>query len=58
MISCFAGKNVHLVELAAGRDDLLDAELTQLGLELAEGLQQLILVLVPELAGLDLGSRL
>lgn len=51
-------ENVHLVELAAGRDNLLDAKLTQLGLELAQGLQQVILALGPELSGLNLSSRL
>lgn len=45
--------HVHFVQLGAGRDDLLDPELTQLGLQLAELLQQLILVLGPQLAGLD-----
>lgn len=50
--------NAHLVQLGARRGDLLDAELTELGLELSELLRQLILVLVPELAGLDLSGRL
>lgn len=49
-----SGGNVHLVELGARRDNLLDPELTELGLQLVELLGELILVLVPELAGLDL----
>lgn len=51
-------KSLHLVQLAAGRGDLLDAELAQLSLELAEGLGQVILVLRPQVAGLDLAGRL
>lgn len=46
--------DIHLVQLAAGGCDLLDTELAQLGLELAELLDQIILALVPELTGLDL----
>lgn len=49
---------VDLVELGAGRDDLLDAQLAELGLELAELLQQVILALVPELDSLNLCGRL
>ena len=48
----------HSVELAARGGNLLDAKLTKLGLELAELLGQLILVLGPELTGLDLARRL
>lgn len=51
-------KSLHLVQLATGRGDLLDAELAQLSLELAEGLGQVILVLRPQVAGLDLAGRL
>ena len=51
-------KDVHLVELGAGRNDLLDAELAELRLELAELLHQVILALVPELDRLNLCGRL
>lgn len=51
-------KNVHLVQLGAGRDDLLDAELAELRLELTELLQEVLLALVPELDSLNLGGRL
>lgn len=33
------GVNIHLVELATAGNDLLDAELAELGLELSESLQ-------------------
>ena len=46
--------NVHLVELGAGRSDLLDPELAELGLQLTKLLGELVLVLPPQLAGLDL----
>lgn len=46
--------NVHLIQFAAGRCDLLDAELAKLSLELTELLDQIFLALVPELTGLDL----
>ena len=46
--------HVHLVKLGAGRGDLLNPELAELSLQLAELLGELILVLVPELASLDL----
>lgn len=52
------GFGSHLVQLAAGRSDLLDAELAELSLELAELLRQLILVLAPERNRLDLARRL
>jgi len=39
--------DVHLGELGTRRNDLLDAELTQLGLELTELLGELVLVLRP-----------
>jgi hypothetical protein len=46
-------------ELALGTTgDLLGAELNQLGLQLLELSLELILVLAPELAGLDLSGRL
>jgi hypothetical protein len=48
----------HPVQLGAGRGDLLDAELTKLGLELSELLCQIILVLAPERTSLDLARRL
>ena len=48
----------HLVQLGAGRGDLLDAELAELSLELAELLHQIILGLVPQLDRLDLARRL
>ncbi len=51
-------RDVHLVELGAGRDNLLDAELAELRLELAELLHQVILALVPELDSLNLCGRL
>ena len=50
--------DVHLGELGTRRNDLLDAELTQLGLELTELLGELVLVLRPQLASLDLAGRL
>jgi hypothetical protein len=50
--------DIHLIQLATGGCDLLDAELPELSLELAELLHQIILVLVPELTGLNLGRRL
>lgn len=53
-----SGIDVHLVELGARRDDLLDAKLTQLSLQLTELLGELVLVLGPESAGLDLSRRL
>lgn len=46
--------DVHLGELGARRRDLLDPELTELGLQLTELLGELVLVLPPQLAGLDL----
>lgn len=52
------GPNVHLVELGARGDDLLDAELAELSLELAELLHEVILALVPELDSLNLAGRL
>lgn len=58
VVSFSGGKSSHLVQLGAGRDDLLDAELAQLGLELGELLRQIILALVPELDGLNLARRL
>lgn len=48
----------HLVELGAGRGDLLDAELTELGLELTKLLGQIILALIPQVDSLDLARRL
>jgi hypothetical protein len=48
----------HLVQLGAGRSDLLDAKLTELALELSELLRQIILVLAPERTSLDLARRL
>lgn len=50
--------DVHLGELAARGHDLLDAKLAQLRLELTQLLGELVLVLGPQLARLDLGSRL
>ncbi len=41
------GIDVHLGELGARRDDLLDAKLAQLRLELTELLGELVLVLRP-----------
>lgn len=53
------GSVVHSGELALGTTgDLLGAELNQLGLQLLELSLELILVLAPELAGLDLSGRL
>ena len=51
-------ENVHLVELAARGNNLLDAELAELSLELAELLHQVILALVPELDSLNFSRRL
>ena len=48
----------HLVELGAGRGNLLDAELTELGLELTKLLGQIILALIPQVDSLDLARRL
>lgn len=48
----------HLVQLGAGRSDLLDAKLSELALELSELLRQIILVLAPERTSLDLARRL
>lgn len=53
-----SGRYSHLVQLGAGRGDLLDAELAELGLELSELLCQIILALVPELDCLNLARRL
>ena len=52
------GVGLHLVELGAGRGDLLDAELTELSLELTELLGELVLVLAPKLGSLNLARRL
>jgi len=49
---------VDSVQLATGGGDLLDAELAEVGLELGQSLDELFLALVPELAALNLGSRL
>lgn len=49
--------SLHPVQLDAGRRDLLDAQLAELGLELAELLQEIVLVLGPQLAGLDFCGR-
>ena len=58
-IDCWRGDGCsHLVQLAAGRSDLLDAQLAELSLELAELLHQIILALVPKLDGLNLARRL
>lgn len=46
--------NVHLGELGARGNDLLDPELTELGLQLTELLGELVLVLPPQLTSLDL----
>lgn len=53
-----SGFRSHLVQLGSGGGDLLDAQLAELGLQLAEGLGELVLVLGPQLAGLDLCGRL
>lgn len=55
---CLWLHHVHLVQLSTRRGDLLDAELAELSLELAEGLGQILAVLRPQLAGLDLSGRL
>lgn len=53
------GSVVHSGELALGTTgNLLGAELDQLGLQLLELSLELILVLAPELASLDLSGRL
>ena len=54
MMASSAGDGSHSVQLAAGRDNFLDAKLAKLGFELSELLRQIILVLAPELGGLDL----
>jgi hypothetical protein len=48
---------VDLVELGARGGNLLDPELAELSLQLAELLGELVLVLAPELTGLDLSGR-
>lgn len=49
----------HLGELGgAGSGDLLGAQLTELQLQLGELLLKILLVLGPELAGLDFSGRL
>lgn len=59
LLAAYSGaRHVHAVELGARRGDLLDAQLAQLSLELAELLHQLVLVLAPERTGLDLGGGL
>lgn len=49
---------VHSVQLGTRRSDLLDAELAELGLEFTKLLGQFVLVLPPQLGGLNLGCRL
>ena len=53
-----SGFRSHLVQLGAGGGNLLNSQLAQLSLQLAEGLGELWLVLGPQLAGLDLAARL
>lgn len=50
--------SLHLVQLGAGRSNLLDAELAEFSLELTELLGQLLLVLAPKLGSLDFSRRL
>ncbi len=50
--------HVHLVEPGARRHDLLNPKLSQLRLQLAELLGELILILSPQLDRLDLAGRL
>lgn len=50
--------SLHLVQLGAGRGNLLDAELAEFSLELTELLGQLLLVLAPKLGSLDFSRRL
>lgn len=45
---------IHLGELGTRGNNLLDAELTELGLELSELLNQVLLGLVPKLDALNL----
>lgn len=49
---------LHLVQLGAGRGNLLDAELAEFSLELTELLGQLLLVLAPKLGSPDFSRRL
>ena len=46
--------NVHLSELGARGGDLLNPKLAKLSLQLTKLLRELVLVLPPQLAGLDL----
>lgn len=52
------GLNLHLGKLGAGRCDLLDPQLAEFRLQLSKLLRQIILVLGPQLAGLDFARRL
>jgi hypothetical protein len=47
-------RDVHSVQLGTRRVDLLDSELTQVGLKLAQLLEQILLALAPKSTGLDL----
>lgn len=57
VVVCREG-SLHSVQLGAGRSDLLDAQLAELGLELTKLLEQVILALVPQLDRLNLCRRL
>lgn len=53
-----SGHRSHPVQLGARGGNLLDAKLAQLRLELTQGLGEILAVLRPQLAGLDLAARL
>lgn len=53
-----SGRRSHSVQLGARGGNLLDTQLAQLRLELTQGLGEVIAVLRPQLAGLDLAARL
>lgn len=56
---CMVYRHVHLAQLRLGTtSDLLGPQLHKLGLEVVELLLQFLLVLAPELGGLDLAGRL
>lgn len=54
----YSGFRSHPVQLGTRGGNLLDAQLAELRLELTKGLGEIILVLRPQLAGLNLAARL
>lgn len=53
-----SGRRSHPVQLGARGGNLLNTQLAQLRLELTQGLGEILAVLRPQLAGLDLAARL